>query len=219
MSKRVPAKTFLDTELLCGWSDDLTHDCLSPIWLPSSMVLACEDPVIGLSIGAALPPLGQSISKNRMHGHGLLRRFGFASSNHAISDRTCHVHRPDSKIDVIPLQSEQLSLSQASRRCEENQRSLSNIQTVGQCPDFGGQKHIRGCQSFRTLTNEAYGIAIKQLVRQAWLKSTDIKFRILAHVLLASGKPRSQDSTSVARTSPSSYFPHLGMNQRFRQKK
>lgn len=75
----------------------------------------------------------------------------------------------------------------------------SNILISAGVSTFGA---IRRFALWRT---SRMGFESNSSYRTAWLKSIDMTFRSLAQVLLARGKLRSQDSTSIVRTSPSSH--------------
>jgi len=63
-----------------------------------------------------------------VEGDGLLGGFGFARSHKTVNDGTGYVHRSCGKIDITPLQSEQLALSNTGRRRHEDQHPFTNLQ-------------------------------------------------------------------------------------------
>jgi hypothetical protein len=72
--------------------------------------------------------------------------------------------------------------------------------TVAQLCDHFEQRELAKDNTWRSYsTKKTY---------QAYLKRTDMRFRILAQLLFAKGKRRSQDSTCTVLTSASSYRRH-----------
>src|SRR5260370_40905651 len=57
-------------------------------------------------------PCRECLQNCWMNRYGLLRCFSLAGTHHSVHDGACDVHCPLSKVDVSPLQSEQLALSQ-----------------------------------------------------------------------------------------------------------
>ena len=57
MAEGVPAKSFLNSQFLSGWSQILLQDCLPPIRLLSMAMAAGKDPVFRLAILRSFPPL------------------------------------------------------------------------------------------------------------------------------------------------------------------
>ena len=115
VTKRVPADTFLDSNPLGDWTNMLAQDRLSPVWLPSPIAPAGENPVVRLRGDTLFPPLQKGVGKERMNGYWLLRRFGLTRADDAVNDRSRFVHCALGKIDVALLQAEQLALPQACR--------------------------------------------------------------------------------------------------------
>ena len=68
------------------------------------MAAGGKNPILGLAIEAALSPTIEFISQNRMEWYRFLRRFGLAFTHYAVDDRSRHVHRALSKINVTPLE-------------------------------------------------------------------------------------------------------------------
>ena len=80
-------------------------------WRPRWCSLA-KSPVIRFATLAPISPVNESRGENRMNRNRLLRCLGLASTYDAISYRTRHVHGALGKIDVAPLECEQLTLTQ-----------------------------------------------------------------------------------------------------------
>ena len=113
MPERVPTNPFLDSNPLCNRAYNIAQNRLSPVWMASAIVLIGENPVIGFAIPAAVSSFDERLCKNWMNGHGLLGRFCLASTDDAIDNRPCHIHRALSEIDVAPLEGKYLTLAQA----------------------------------------------------------------------------------------------------------
>jgi hypothetical protein len=90
---------------------------------------AREDPIVWLAICRLFFPRDECFTDEGMDWYGLLGGLRFARSHKTVNDGTSHVHFSCGKIDVTPLQSEQLALSNAGRSCNEDQGSLANFQT------------------------------------------------------------------------------------------
>jgi hypothetical protein len=73
VTKRVPADAFLDSNSLCNRPDVFPQDRLPPIRSPTPIAPAGKNPIIWLRVNALFSPVGQSIGKAWMNGHGLLR--------------------------------------------------------------------------------------------------------------------------------------------------
>ena len=112
MAKGVPANSFPDPDFLRDGPHDVAQDGLSPIRMAAAAMLVCENPVAGFAIPTAASPLEQSLRQDWMNGHRLLGRLRFAPTYDAISDGARNVQSSFAKIDVAPLESEQLALSQ-----------------------------------------------------------------------------------------------------------
>ena|ERR1019366_342947 len=113
MPERVPTNPFLASNPLCNRAYNIAQNRLSPVWMASAKVLISKNPVIGIAIPAAVSPLDERLRKNWMNGHGLLGRLSLASTDDAIDNRPCHIHRALSEIDVAPLEGKYLTLAQA----------------------------------------------------------------------------------------------------------
>src|SRR5450631_4763149 len=100
MPKSVPADSLLDSDSICDRADDIAQNRLSPIWMASAMMLVGEYPVIGFAIPAAVSPLIECLGEDWMDWDRLLRSFGLALADDAISDRSCHVHGALGKVDI-----------------------------------------------------------------------------------------------------------------------
>jgi hypothetical protein len=94
------------------------------------MVAGGENPVFRLGVGAGFPPERERLRQDGMDWHRFLRRLGLASTHDTVGDRSDYVHSAVSEINVLPFECEQFALSQARRRCQENQRSLSKGETI-----------------------------------------------------------------------------------------
>src|SRR5262249_45735536 len=61
------------SNLLRRWADVFAQDCLSPKGPPTTVTVARENPIVGLRVTGAFPPLQQCVCEDRMNGHGFLR--------------------------------------------------------------------------------------------------------------------------------------------------
>ena len=94
------------------------------------MLARGENPVFRLAVKAGFPPERERLRQDGMEGHRFLRRLGLAFTHDTVGDCSCYIHRAVSEINVLTLESEQFALSQAGRRCQENQGSLSKRETI-----------------------------------------------------------------------------------------
>ncbi len=69
----MPSESLLNSDTLRYRTYVFAQDRLAPVRSSAPITLASENPVIGLDVVRALPPLHQSVSESRMNGHGLLR--------------------------------------------------------------------------------------------------------------------------------------------------
>jgi hypothetical protein len=138
--------------------------------MATSMMFVGENPVAGFAVSAAILPVEESLRQDGMEGHRLLGRLCFAPAYDAINDRACHVQSSSAKIDVTPLESKQLALSQPSRNGQKDQRSLSKREMSQENLDFCGCEYVRGGPPLGTLANEFNGISIEQLIPQRVVK-------------------------------------------------
>ena len=74
--------------------------------------------------GLLILPSQKCINHERMNWYGLLRRFGFAGTDHAADNRPRYVDQILGEVDVSPFQAKQLTLAQSSRSSKQNQRSF-----------------------------------------------------------------------------------------------
>jgi NAD(P)-dependent dehydrogenase (short-subunit alcohol dehydrogenase family) len=125
VAKGVPANSFPDPDFNCDRPHDVAQDRLSPIRVATAVMLVCENPVAGFAISAAASPLEQSLRQDWMNGHWFLRRYCLASTYDPISDGARHAQSFFAKIDVAPLESEQLR--RQHNRSHNSQRSTGAV--------------------------------------------------------------------------------------------
>jgi len=130
MPERVPSESFLNSEPLRNGTNVLAQNRLAPHWPATPVSAACENPVVGSDIARNFLPFRERLQNNWMNRHRFLRRFCLAWTYDSAHDRPRDAHCPLSKIDVSPLQSEQLALPQARGGCDEHQRPLSQSQNI-----------------------------------------------------------------------------------------
>ena len=114
MPESMPTDGFLDSERLRAWTDVPPLDRMSPNWLSAATASACEYPVIGFAVGAPGSPILKCFANERMNRYWLSRRLSLARADNSIDDGARHVHSPLFEVDIGPLQTEQLTLAQAS---------------------------------------------------------------------------------------------------------
>jgi hypothetical protein len=102
--------------------------------------------------------LGLIAGSQRTHGFCLAAAFDTADNG------SNDIQVPMFEIDTPPLQTEKFALRQPGRCREQNQCALTQCQILNQRLDFSACQHVRSTSAPGTLTNEAYWVAIKQLM-------------------------------------------------------
>jgi len=165
----VPTDALLDLESLGDRSDVISKDGRSPIRFPSFVESTGKYPVIGGREVAVFSPRHQCCHQQRVKRNRFLG--GFATAHDAADNRANDVQLPMLKINIVPFDSEEFTLSQTRCRCQQNQRALTKGQVSEQSFDFSGCQHVWNVPSLRSLANEAdrvpvskrmYGSAPKQ---------------------------------------------------------
>lgn len=112
------------------------------------------------------------------------------------------------KVNVAPFQAKQFALSQARGYCEQDHVRSRMLKLSTNALISVGVRRVGGLRPLRTLTNYAGWVTVERSnssYGQARLNRTDIRFRILAHLLFANDSERSQESNCMVLTSASSY--------------
>jgi len=112
VSECMPSELFLNPDALRHGADMLAQNCLAPDWFPTTVPSARENPVVEFGVPGAFFPFRERLQNCWMNRYGLLRCFSLARTHHSVHDGARDVHCALSKVDVSPLQSEQLALSQ-----------------------------------------------------------------------------------------------------------
>jgi hypothetical protein len=94
--------------------------CLAPDRLPAPVSSGRENPIVATSEFGAFSPIRECLQHSWMNRNRLLRRFSLARTYHSAHDGARYVNRALSKVDVSPLQSEQLALSESGRGCKQH---------------------------------------------------------------------------------------------------
>src|SRR6266404_6130276 len=110
--ERMPSKPFLNPDALRQGADMLAQNCLAPDWFPTTVPSARENPVVGFGVPGAFFPFRERLQDCWINRNGFLRCFSLARTHHSVHDGARDVHYALSKVDVSPLQSEKLALSQ-----------------------------------------------------------------------------------------------------------
>src|SRR6516162_17208 len=103
-SECVPSEPLLNSCLLRSGTNISAQDRLAPDRLAATVTFACKNPIVGFVVTTDLFPVAKSLQEGWMNWHRLLGGFGFARSDHAVHDGSCHVHRVLCKVDITPLQ-------------------------------------------------------------------------------------------------------------------
>src|SRR5229473_7931999 len=149
----MPSELFLNPDALRHGADMLAQNCLAPDWFPTTVPCARENPVVGFGVPGAFFPFRECLQNCWMNRYGLLRCFSLARTHHSVHAGARDVHCALSKVDVSPLQSEQLALSQSRGGGDEYECPLTQAQTSYQRLSFGGCQHAWRCPPLCTPTN------------------------------------------------------------------
>jgi hypothetical protein len=90
--------------------------------------------------------------------------------HHSVHDGARDVHCALSKVDVSPLQSEQLALSQPGGGRKEHERSLTLTQARYERLYFSGCQHTWRSAPLRTLSNYADRVAVKEFMTASMIE-------------------------------------------------
>jgi len=110
----VPPKSCFNSQFPNRWSQMLLQNCLPPIRLHSMAMPACKNPVVRLLILGLFFPLDECFADPGDGPVHASEGFCITRPHEAVDDSAHHVHCCCRKIDVAPLQREQLALSNAS---------------------------------------------------------------------------------------------------------
>ena len=72
MAERMPSDSLLDADPVCGWYHVLPQYRLAQQGLSPAVLARSEDPILGLAVGAGLPPERKRVSHDGMDWHRLL---------------------------------------------------------------------------------------------------------------------------------------------------
>src|SRR5205807_2569601 len=154
----MPAEVACDSDFFRRWFQVRFVERTWPVWQFASAVRPGEYAVLIGWVRTMQPPVPQSLRQSQVERNRLARGFGLAVPNMLHDDRANDMDLHLLKIDVFPLEAQQLPNSKAREHGEEDHRARRLLQDAKQCRNLFDGKHNGHPGALGALTHHAYGI-------------------------------------------------------------
>ena len=105
----MPSDVLCDADLSCCWTNNGSHEALPPIRFLATRSWAGEHPIVGCPVTCVAAPRMQCLCQTRVKWNGLLLRLCFARANYLEHDGPGHADLIFLKVDIVPLETEELT--------------------------------------------------------------------------------------------------------------
>src|SRR5712692_856013 len=210
MSKGMPADSFGDAHFYRSRPDVMSQEGLSPEGELPLADWTGENPVCRLTETGSATPSTKSPNQTWIERNRLLGCFCFARADCLFDNRSQELTCFPAK-STSPHFRPNNSLMRSPVPAAKRTRVLSRSRKLGTSRLISEGRSTSGTvRRFALWRTRVMGLWSVKSCRLAWLKSTLIRFRILARLARASGSVRSHSSTSTALIALRLVAPHLG---------